>query len=80
MFKHFPTNHVWNLSVDPAIEMGARIREIEAMCAPPHEAARQPDAVAWLAFRQGWERMAGQLCDQRRSRAVQPAARPAFRP
>ncbi len=80
MFKHSPTNHAWNLSFDPAIEMGARIGEIEAMCAPPHEAARQPDAVASLAFRQGWERMAGQVCDQCRSRAAQPSARPAFRP
>ena len=25
MFKYFPTNYVWNLSVDLAIEMGARI-------------------------------------------------------
>jgi hypothetical protein len=34
MFRYFPTNYVWNLSVDLAIEMGARIGEIEAMCAP----------------------------------------------
>ena len=34
MFKYFPTNYVWNLSVDLAIEMGARIGEIEEMCAP----------------------------------------------
>ena len=26
MFKYFPTNYVWNLSVDLAIEMGARVR------------------------------------------------------
>ncbi len=35
MFKYFPTNYVWNLSVDLSIEMGARIGEIEEMCAPP---------------------------------------------
>ena len=34
MFRYFPTNYVWNLSVDLAIEMGARIGEIEEMCAP----------------------------------------------
>ena len=45
MFKYFPTNYVWNLSVDLAIEMGARIGEIEAMCAPLQEAAKQPDAA-----------------------------------
>jgi dienelactone hydrolase len=63
MFKYFPTHYVWNLSVDLAIEMGARIGEIEAMCAPLQEAARQPDAAASLAFRQSWERMADQLCE-----------------
>ncbi|MBS0452695.1 MAG: prolyl oligopeptidase family serine peptidase [Proteobacteria bacterium] len=63
MFKYFPTNYVWNLSVDLAIEMGARIGEIEAMCAALQEAARQPDAAASAAFRESWERMASQLCE-----------------
>lgn len=61
MFKYFPTNYVWNLSVDLAIEMGARIGEIETMCAPLQEAARQPDAAASAAFRESWKRMADQL-------------------
>ena len=52
MFKYFPTNYVWNLSVDLAIEMGARIGEIEEMCAPLQEAARQPDASGTQAFRE----------------------------
>jgi len=51
MFKYFPTNYVWNLSVDLAIEMGARIGEIEAMCAPLQEAAKAPDAAGTRAFR-----------------------------
>lgn len=42
MFRYFPTNYVWNLSVDLAIEMGARIGEIETMCAPLLEASKQP--------------------------------------
>ena len=50
MFKYFPTNYVWNLSVDLAIEMGARIGEIEEMCAPLQEAAKQPDAAGTPAF------------------------------
>lgn len=41
MFKYFPTNYVWNLSVDLSIEMGARMGEIEEMCAPLQEAARR---------------------------------------
>ena len=62
MFKYFPTNYVWNLSVDLAIEMGARIGEIEAMCAPLQEAAKAPDAAGTRAFRATWVQMADQLC------------------
>lgn len=62
MFKYFPTNYVWNLSVDLAIEMGARIGEIETMCAPLQEAARAPDAAGTQAFRETWVHMADQLC------------------
>ena len=62
MFKYFPTNYVWNLSVDLAIEMGARIGEIEEMCAPLQEAARAPDAAGTIAFRETWVRMADELC------------------
>lgn len=54
MFKYFPTNYVWNLSVDLAIEMGARIGEIEQMCAPLQEAAKAPDAAGTAAFRETW--------------------------
>ena len=63
MFKYFPTNYVWNLSVDLAIEMGARIGEIEAMCAPLQEAAKAPDAAGTQAFRETWVKMADTLCE-----------------
>ena len=62
MFKYFPTNYVWNLSVDLAIEMGARIGEIEEMCAPLKEAANQPDKEGVQAFRETWAKMADKLC------------------
>lgn len=62
MFKYFPTNYVWNLSVDLAIEMGARIGEIEEMCAPLQEAAKQPDKEGTQAFRDTWANMADKLC------------------
>ena len=51
MFKYFPTNYVWNLSVNLAIEMGAKMGEIEEMCAPLQEAAKQPDAAGSRAPR-----------------------------
>lgn len=62
MFKYFPTNYVWNLSVNLAIEMGARMGEIETMCGPLQEAAKAPDAAGTQAFRETWVRMADQLC------------------
>ena len=62
MFRYFPTNYVWNLSVDLAIEMGARIGEIEEMCAPLQDAAKQPDAAGTKAFRETWSKMADKLC------------------
>lgn len=75
MFKYFPTNYPWNLSVDLAIEMGARIGEIEEMCAPLQDAARQPDAAGTAAFRETWTRMADKLCglaeeDETRGRLI----------
>lgn len=62
MFRYFPTNYVWNLSVDLAIEMGARLGEIEEMCAPLQEAAKAPDAAGTQAFRATWSKMADKLC------------------
>lgn len=63
MFRYFPTNYVWDLSVNLSIEMGARMGEIEEMCRPLREAADQPDAAGVQAFRETWERMANKLCD-----------------
>lgn len=61
MFKYFPTNYVWNLSVDLAIEMGARIGEIEEMCAPLMEASKKADAEGAHAFRESWVAMGEKL-------------------
>ncbi|WP_321937545.1 alpha/beta hydrolase family protein [Paraburkholderia sp. J8-2] len=62
MFRYFSTNYVWNLSVNLAIEMGARIGEIEEMCGPLQEAAKQPDAEGTRAFREAWVKLADRLC------------------
>lgn len=61
MFRYFPTNYVWDLSVNLSIEMGARMGEIAEMCAPLTEAAKAPDAEGTRAFRESWERMADRL-------------------
>jgi dienelactone hydrolase len=70
MFKYFPTNYVWNLSVNLAIEMGARMGEIEEMCAPLLDAAKAPDAAGTEAFRETWVRMADKLCSLAEEDAV----------
>jgi dienelactone hydrolase len=62
MFRYFPTNYGWNLAVDLALEMGGRIGEIEAMCAPLIDASKDHDAVGTAAFREAWSHMAEQLC------------------
>ncbi|MFY0582796.1 alpha/beta hydrolase family protein [Cystobacter fuscus] len=61
MFRYFPKNYVWNLSVDLAIEMGARIGEIEEMCAPLLAASEQPDAEGTRAFMRSWVAMGDKL-------------------
>lgn len=62
MFRYFPNNYVWNLSVDLAIEAGARIGEIEEICAPLVDAAKQPEAEGTRAFMQSWVAMGDKLC------------------
>lgn len=63
MFRYFPTNYPWNLAVDLALEMGARIGEIVEMCEPLLEVSKQPDAAGSAAFRKAWSEMADKLCD-----------------
>src|SRR5436305_3717884 len=75
MFKYFPTNYPWNLAVGLAIEMGARIGEIEAMCGPLQEAAKQAEGAGGAAFRKSWSDMADKLCglaeeDEARGRMI----------
>ena len=62
MFRYFPNNYVWNLSVDLAIEAGARIGEIEEICAPLMDASKQPDAEGTRTFMQTWVAMGDKLC------------------
>ncbi|WP_042703505.1 S9 family peptidase [Azospirillum sp. B506] len=63
MFRYFPTNYVWNLSVDLALEMGAKIGEIEEMCAPLLEVSKQGDDAGTRLFMESWVAMADKLCE-----------------
>ncbi|MCB1361756.1 MAG: alpha/beta hydrolase, partial [Rhodobacteraceae bacterium] len=75
MFRYFPTNYVWDLSVNLSIEMGARMGEIAEMCEPLREAAKAGDAEGSAAFRSVWTPMADKLIaladeDLQRGRAL----------
>ncbi|MFN4101476.1 MAG: alpha/beta hydrolase family protein [Pararhodobacter sp.] len=61
MFRYFPTNYVWDLSVNLSVEMGAQMGEIAEMCVPLLESSKAPDAEGTKAFRLQWERMADRL-------------------
>lgn len=63
VFRYFPKNYVWDLSVNLSIEMGARMGEIAEMCTPLAAASEAPDAAGTQAFRESWVRMADKLID-----------------
>lgn len=61
MFEYFQGNYVWNLSINLAMEMGARIGEIDEMCRPLLDIARQGDDPGTQAFLQSWVTMGDKL-------------------
>jgi len=63
MFRFFPTNYVWDLSINLSLEMGARVGEIQEMCGPLKDAADAKDAEGTAAFRKTWVTMAEKLID-----------------
>lgn len=63
MFQYFPTNYVWSLSVSLALEMGARIGEVEAMCRPLLNAAQQGEDVGTQDFMRSWVAMGDKLVE-----------------
>src|SRR5215212_7611818 len=63
MFQYFPGNYVWNLSVALAMEMGAKIGEIEEMCRPLLELSKQGDDAGTQAFMQSWVAMGDKLAE-----------------
>jgi fermentation-respiration switch protein FrsA (DUF1100 family) len=63
MFQYFPGNYVWNLSINLAMEMGAKIGEIDEMCRPLLEISKQGDDAGTQAFMQSWVTMGDKLTD-----------------
>ena len=50
LFQYFPSNYVWNLAVNMALESGAQIGEIEDMCGPLREAASRGNDAGTAEF------------------------------
>ncbi|NIZ90066.1 alpha/beta hydrolase family protein [Kineococcus rubinsiae] len=63
MFEYFPGNYVWNLSANLAMEMGARIGEVDAICRPLRAALERGDEVGTPQFLASWERQGDQLVE-----------------
>jgi len=61
MFEYFPKNYVWNISVNLAIEAGARIGEIDEMCRPLRELPMGDESTQ--QFFAAWKGMADKLAD-----------------
>ena len=80
LFQYFPGNYVWNLTIAIALESGARIGEIEAMCRPLLEAAARGEDAGTPEFMGRWVEMADRLAgvadeDLARNRALSASAK-----
>ena len=61
MFQYFPTNYVWNLSINLAMEMGAQIGEIDEICRPLVEISKSGDDEGTFAFLNAFAAMGDKL-------------------
>lgn len=60
---YFPTNYVWSLSVAIALESGGKIGEVDEICRPLLEVAKQGDDAGTTAFFDAWCAMADKLIE-----------------
>ena len=63
MFQYFPTNYVWSLSVAIALESGGKIGEVDEICRPLLDVAKQGDDAGTTAFFNSWCAMADKLVE-----------------
>lgn len=61
MFQYFPTNYVWSLAVNAALEGGGRIGEIDEVCRPLLEIAARGADPGTEAFFTAWVAMGDKL-------------------
>ena len=61
MFRYFPANYVWSVSVAIALNCGGKIGEIDRICAPLREAAQDGDDAGTEKFFWSWVNFADSL-------------------
>lgn len=61
MFQYFPTNYVWNLTVNIALNTGGHMAEIDRACRPLVEVSRQGDDAGTESFFRAWVEIADKL-------------------
>lgn len=54
MFRYFPTNYVWSLSVSIAMNCGGKIGEVDQICAPLVDVAKAGDDAGTERFFWSW--------------------------
>ena len=64
MFQYFPTNYVWNASVNIAMSCGAKIGEIDQICKPLIEISKQGDDAGTTQFFRSWVDKADSMVKQ----------------
>src|SRR5690606_32100931 len=80
LFQYFPSNYVWNLSVNIALASGGQIGEIEDMCRPLLEAAARGEDAGTAEFLERWVAVADNLVvlaseDETKERLLSAAAK-----
>ncbi len=64
MFQYFPTNYVWNLSVNIAMTCGAKIGEVDQICKPLVDISLQGDDAGTTQFFLSWVKKADSLVER----------------
>ena len=61
MFQYFPTNYIWSVSVDIALESGGQVGEVDEICRPLRDASERGEDAGTPAFLAAWSAMASKL-------------------
>lgn len=61
MFQYFPSNYVWNLTINIVLNTGGHIAEVDRICRPLIEISKQGDDEGTGQFFRAWVEMADKV-------------------